>query len=370
LINIPKAVTAMENLRILNIGHNPLKSILSEMGLLTKLQQLHVDHCQITSVPDEIGQMHNLEYLNLYRNSVETLPGEIGNAKNLRYLNFGYNPLKTLPNEIENLKNMEKIFIMNSHLQVLPRGIGNMENLAQLVIINSQLSVIPEEIENLQNLQFLSFYGNQIEEIPETIIRMANLQILNLGKNKLAEAPSVGSKMRNLQIMDLSENANLKCISTEVGENVLVRGGSDCPTYRYVMVRREKTITNQHLNLAEVEVYSGGINIASGKTVTASSVYGNFAPSLLTDGNRSNLVHTNDGPVEWFKIDLGESSFVDEVVIYNRRDCCKERAENIKIHLSVDGTTDLKVSDPISKEQAVKLKFTWKPQEGTSITAE
>src|SRR6056300_1871526 len=48
--------------------------------------------------------------------------------------------------------------------------------------------------------------------------------------------------------------------------------------YRYVRIIRDKDGDNHWMNLAEVEVFSGGTNVASGKTVTASSLYASDHP--------------------------------------------------------------------------------------------
>jgi Leucine-rich repeat (LRR) protein len=261
----------------------------------------------------------------------------------------------------------------------IPSYIAELKELTSLNLAKNAKLKNYESLKDLEKLNYLNIRHNDLKSVPDTVIEMKNLRGLEIAFNPLDTIPRELVTKKDLNRL-MIDPCQIRAVPDNIPGNVdaefhiVVKSDSlDCPAvkYRYVMIRREKTYDDHYLNLAEVEVYSGGTNIARGKTVTASSVYRkDYVPSRLTDGSRSSVAHTLNDAVEWFKIDLGESSFVDEVVIYNRRDCCKERAENIKIHLSVDGTTDLKVSDPISTEQAVKLKFTWKPQEGTSITAE
>ena len=106
------------------------------------------------------------------------------------------------------------------------------------------------------------------------------------------------------------------------------------PKYRYVRITRDKQGDDHWMNLAEVEVFSDGTNVAQGKTVTASSLYGaQFPHTNLVDGNMTNLVHTNNAALEYFQIDLGEDYEIEKVIIKNRTDCCQARLRNTKIQL-------------------------------------
>jgi hypothetical protein len=131
--------------------------------------------------------------------------------------------------------------------------------------------------------------------------------------------------------------------------------------YRYVRVGRTKEDSDHFLNLAEVEVFSGGVNVASGKTVTGSSLYSaDFPYANLVDGNKGNLSHTNNEETEYFDIDLGKAYEIEKVVITNRVDCCQSRAQMIKIQLSASADmTSSKDSRAITTEEASSATFTW-----------
>ena len=93
---------------------------------------------------------------------------------------------------------------------------------------------------------------------------------------------------------------------------------------------------NRPLNIREIEVYSGGVNIVKGfggdKVESETGFYrdgASFPPQQLFDQNTSatyNFGHTKNGETNYFKIDLGkEYSVIDKVMVYNRTDCCKDR---------------------------------------------
>jgi hypothetical protein len=142
--------------------------------------------------------------------------------------------------------------------------------------------------------------------------------------------------------------------------------------YRYVRIIRDKDGGDHWMNLAEVEVFSGGTNVASGKIVTQSSIShpGTFDPPNLVDGNKTNFAHTNNEAVEYFQIDLGQDYDIEKVVITNRTDCCQGRLRNTKIQLSkVADMSSPKESRVVTTEEAPKATITWMPKLGAELTA-
>ena len=67
---------------------------------------------------------------------------------------------------------------------------------------------------------------------------------------------------------------------------------------------------------------------------------------LLVDGDVTNIgFHTENGPNQFVVIDLGEVKKFDKVVVYNRVDCCKERAVPVRLEVSDDGVRYTKLED-------------------------
>ena len=80
------------------------------------------------------------------------------------------------------------------------------------------------------------------------------------------------------------------------------------------------------LHLAEVEVYSGGKNIApSGKASQSSTDFGGPAArgnDGNTDGdyNKNSVTHTAQQKDPWWEVDLGTAKAIDRIVVFNRTD--------------------------------------------------
>jgi hypothetical protein len=63
-------------------------------------------------------------------------------------------------------------------------------------------------------------------------------------------------------------------------------------------------------------------------------------PQRVVDGNTTNLgFHTDSGADQSVTIDLGRSQWIRRVEVFNRPDCCKERAVPLRLEVSTDGTT-------------------------------
>ena len=91
---------------------------------------------------------------------------------------------------------------------------------------------------------------------------------------------------------------------------------------RYVRV--ELPGRKRILSLAEVQVLSGEQNVAKGATASQSTTfYGGDAARAVdgnTDGNfeAGSVTHTNDSADPWWEVDLGKTTTLDKVVLWNR----------------------------------------------------
>jgi arylsulfatase A-like enzyme len=90
------------------------------------------------------------------------------------------------------------------------------------------------------------------------------------------------------------------------------------------IVRIELPGEERVLSLAEVEVFSGGINVAENQKASASSeVFGGIA-ALAVDGNtdgdykNGSVTHTAKSINPWWEVDLGRAVNIEKIVVHNR----------------------------------------------------
>jgi len=125
-------------------------------------------------------------------------------------------------------------------------------------------------------------------------------------------------------------------ICSEVPSPVLSAAGAAIPVVmpfdektagtavRYVRI--ELPGNRRILTLAEVEVFSGGKNIAASGKASQSSTYGGAEASRAIDGNKNpeygsgGQTHTsNDGEKNaWWELDLGQPATIEKIAIWNR----------------------------------------------------
>ena len=110
--------------------------------------------------------------------------------------------------------------------------------------------------------------------------------------------------------------------------------GSQARTGRYVRV--EVPGARRFLQLAEVQAFSAGENVALKGKARHSSQYNDAAASRANDGNtdgdynKRSVSHTAQQKDPWFEIDLGKPMPIDKIVVWNRTDGGKSIMDRLK----------------------------------------
>ena len=148
-----------------------------------------------------------------------------------------------------------------------------------------------------------------------------------------------------IQLLDgrylgVGKNDNSLYIKNKLNEKW--NGFNPSSVFKKNMVRYIKVNANpggECLQISQIAVYSNGVNIAPGKKVSASSVHSPpAAPKNAIDGtldnkNFPNIYHSVCKKGDYWQLDLGKEYDVDEIVYYNRRDCCQTRASGMVVQI-------------------------------------
>lgn len=111
------------------------------------------------------------------------------------------------------------------------------------------------------------------------------------------------------------------------------------------------------INLADIAVYSdkNGENIIRPTMkITKSSTYGNpdqFPEKNFIDGNPDTMLVTSCNDAGWILIDLGSTIPIHKVVITNRKDCCRQRANGTILSIQDTNQTAVYVANPIKDKK-------------------
>jgi len=128
-------------------------------------------------------------------------------------------------------------------------------------------------------------------------------------------------------------------------------------------VRVSDNVGGGQLNLAEIEVYSGGVNVARDGTASQSSMgWGGVAARGIDGGTAGNwgghMMHTNNGGEKWWEVDLKKAYPIEKVIIYNRQDgCCKNRINGAVVILKDAGGNEVAKWGPISSNASQARAF-------------
>ncbi len=154
---------------------------------------------------------------------------------------------------------------------------------------------------------------------------------------------SEAQKLTALRIEALSNNqlpgkgpgqAGGNFVLTRVRANILPPAESKGPEARFVRI--ELPAKNQFLQLAEVQVFSGGENIALKGEAKQSSTYMNAAASRANDGKtdgeyeKGSVAHTEAQDNPWWEVDLKETRVLERIVVWNRAEA-GERLKGFRV---------------------------------------
>lgn len=95
LVELPVAISHLQNLLVLNLCNNRLTSLPSELGLLKKLHTLHLGLNQLGTLPSSIAALKELRHLGLSDNQFTRVPLCLSRLNKLEKVNLDRNPILT-----------------------------------------------------------------------------------------------------------------------------------------------------------------------------------------------------------------------------------------------------------------------------------
>ena len=181
-----------------------------------------------------------------------------------------------------------------------------------------------------------------------------------------SEAPSIPTNLRADQITETSlrlrwssstdnvgvggyyvyQNGNTTPVATVSSISTSITGLNAGTSYQYSVAAYDAagnvSAQSQAITVVTEEPVVEGCtspqNLSLNKPSSHSSSYGNSSASHANDGNTSgssawsaDLQHTQRETNPWWEVDLGQESDLQEVLIYNRSDCCQDRLKDFYV---------------------------------------
>lgn len=182
LLNFPK-------LRVLNLGHNFLRTMPS---YLSKLEDLR--HCDLTDncmedFPDPEALRHCTQ-LHLDQNEIQTFTraNMFPFLDKLEVLNIGENFLSRIPSEIAHMTSLVRLRLTENHITSLPSELKHLTRLEELLLAHNCIEALPSEIGHLPLLRVLAIEDNRLDDFPDTLSKCP-LSIFTCHSNPLSRLP-------------------------------------------------------------------------------------------------------------------------------------------------------------------------------------
>lgn len=115
IVNFPKYFNLMTNLKYFYLSNNNI-TLNEDFFKLKALKRIYLGNCMLTEIPKEIQQFENLRVINLMGNVLKTIPKEFAKLDKLYRLFLSYNPLEDIPDEILEMKNLRVLHIIGTKI--------------------------------------------------------------------------------------------------------------------------------------------------------------------------------------------------------------------------------------------------------------
>jgi Leucine-rich repeat (LRR) protein len=202
---LPHSLSALKNLRVLDISFSLLSELPKAVYELSSLVELKLFQLPITILSPAIKYLENLEYLDLRLTKITEFPSEIGELKKLNKVH-GCTLHKALPDSFTNLTNLKELEVNFENVErALPESFGNLINLERFDPGNN-ISYLPASFGKLSKLKTLTLRNLTFTEIPMVLTELHNLKTLDLWDNKFADVPNELTNLKSLDLIRFDNN--------------------------------------------------------------------------------------------------------------------------------------------------------------------
>jgi len=168
LERFPDGLFECSSLVYLTSSRNGLQELSPRISALTNLKLINLTHNNLQQLPSSIGGLRSLTNLNLRNNKLTDLPDSIGALQQLKILNLDYNSLGRIPECLGRLRALKKCFLVaNTGLVGFPESLKELQGCTMAVTNSEKLTRSWTEMESkLTNLNVLwdKIYPDRVTE--------------------------------------------------------------------------------------------------------------------------------------------------------------------------------------------------------------
>lgn len=163
--NIDEALKNPEKVYRLNLSNQEINLSNEQWKLFINLEYLNLKYDGLKQIPKEISNLKRLKILDLSGNEFNELPSEFSNLNNLEelYLNDEKNlKLSETLKVLAKLPKLKSLHLENDNLEELPNEINKLKSLESLYLNENKFKTIPN-LKPLDHLKFLDLRKNDLK---------------------------------------------------------------------------------------------------------------------------------------------------------------------------------------------------------------
>ncbi len=177
-------ISALANLKYLELAGNQLNGAIPDLSALTELQGIDLSENQLSGSIPNLSTLTSLRFLYLNENQLSNFIPELSALTNLHLLRLNNNQLSGPIPDLSALTGLEELALQNNQLNGAIPNLSTLISLADFRLHNNQLDGAIPNLTSLINLQLLFLHNNQLSgNVPTSIC--SSLIALELGYNKL-----------------------------------------------------------------------------------------------------------------------------------------------------------------------------------------
>ena len=175
-VQVPAGLSALTNLKFLDLSSNAFVNVDTDFSIMTRLQTLKIQN-----------------YLRMERvrqfPTTMVLSDTIANMQSITKLDFMHSVIQALPEALGQLHNLTELVASHCGISQLPASITQLSQLQTLDLAKNLLQVLPADLGRLQNLTSMDLYGNAINALPRSIMDLPQLKWLYYDVATMATLP-------------------------------------------------------------------------------------------------------------------------------------------------------------------------------------
>lgn len=212
LSTLPKGLTKLSRLKMLDISANSFTVLPAELSQLCYLEELYLNKENKLDVEKSfsvINQLPSLKRLHMDSMVNIKLPKTLPLNTSLEYLSFRYSNLNKIPSALTSFKNLKVLDLEGNKITSLSRKLKRIESLEELSLglsSNLNLKKAFKVISQTPHLSLLHFDNTQITQWPADLSQVKNIKSISLKNDHLLTFPSGISSLPNLKVLDVSGN--------------------------------------------------------------------------------------------------------------------------------------------------------------------